>query len=129
MLHRTLAHPQVFGDVRSPVTSCEPHPGLQPDPFTRSPPLSGQAPTIRVPHSTGIPQGSPNVTTRRQPEKVSSDLDGFTEHRLQPDGRLLTTYRQSDYFVSRTLIFQGSNALKTARHRAKQYLAGMAGHQ
>ncbi len=69
LLHRTLAHPQVLGDDRIPVTSSEPLPGLQPDPFTRSPPLSSQAPTIRVPHSTGIPQGSPNVTTRRQPER------------------------------------------------------------
>ncbi len=72
LLHRTLAHPQVLGNVRSPVTPGEPLPGLQPDPLTRSPPLSRQAPTFRIPHSTGIPQGSPNVTTRRQPEKVSS---------------------------------------------------------
>lgn len=72
LLHRTLAHPQVLGDDRSPVTPYEPPPGLQPDPLTRSPPLSSQAPTIRIPHNTGIPQGSPNVTTRRQPEKVSS---------------------------------------------------------
>ncbi|MEW1569651.1 DUF6879 family protein [Streptomyces sp. NPDC093509] len=55
-----------------PVTSSEPSPGLQPDPFTHSPPLSSQAPTIRVPHNTGIPQGPPNVTTRTQPEKISN---------------------------------------------------------
>lgn len=72
LLHRTLAQPKVLGDIRSPVTPCEPLPGLQPNPLACSPPLSSQAPTIRIPHNTGIPQGPPDVTTRRQPEKVSN---------------------------------------------------------
>ncbi|WP_158712659.1 MULTISPECIES: hypothetical protein [Streptomyces] len=57
-------------------------------------------------------------------------LDGFTEHRLQPNGRLLTTFRQPDYFVSRTWILQGQgggNPLPAARRRVQQYLAGPAG--
>jgi len=72
LLDGTLAHPQVLGDVRRSATSLEPAAGLHPDPFPRSPLLSGQAPTIRVPHDTGIPQGSPDVTTRSQPKRVSS---------------------------------------------------------
>ncbi|MEU6118258.1 hypothetical protein ABZ840_27380 [Streptomyces sp. NPDC047117] len=55
-------------------------------------------------------------------------LDGFTEHRLQPDGRLLTTYRRPDYFFSKTLMSQGDNALQWVHYKAQQYLMGMAGH-
>ena len=38
-------------------------------------------------------------------------LDGFTEHRLQPDGRQLTTFRQPDYFLSRTYMFRAPTRL------------------
>ncbi|MFF0191293.1 hypothetical protein, partial [Streptomyces sp. NPDC005244] len=62
----------------------EPPAGFHPDPFPRSPPLGSQAPTIRIPHNTGIPQGSPNVTTRRQPEKLSSQWGDEDESRLAP---------------------------------------------
>ncbi|MET8514382.1 hypothetical protein [Streptomyces sp. NPDC005077] len=53
-------------------------------------------------------------------------LDGFTEHRPQPDGRTLTTYRQPDYFFSRTIMLQGRSAPQLARHRVQEYLSGMA---
>ncbi|MCO8306816.1 hypothetical protein NI939_29415 [Streptomyces sp. RKCA-744] len=56
-------------------------------------------------------------------------LDGFTEHHLQPDGRLLTTIRHPDYFVSRTMIIQGDKALLTARLRVQQYLTSDAGRR
>ncbi|MGW8569844.1 hypothetical protein [Streptomyces niveus] len=56
-------------------------------------------------------------------------LDGFTEHHLQPDGRLLTTIRHPDYFVSRTMIIQGEKALPTARLRVQQYLTSNAGRR
>ncbi|MFF6954764.1 hypothetical protein ACFZAD_39970 [Streptomyces iakyrus] len=58
-----------------------------------------------------------------------SALDGFTEHRLQLDGRLLTTFRQPDYFVSRTPIYQGKGALNAAHHHAQEYLARATGHR
>ncbi|MFI1286531.1 hypothetical protein ACH4U5_38255 [Streptomyces sp. NPDC020858] len=45
---------------------------LKPDPLTKRPTLSGQVPTLRIPHLTGIPQGSSTVTTRRQPENLSN---------------------------------------------------------
>ena len=72
LLDRRLAHPQVFGDLRRSVTALEPPAGFHPDPFPRSPPLGSQAPTIRIPNNTGIPHGSPNVTTRTQPEELSN---------------------------------------------------------
>ncbi|MGQ4353103.1 hypothetical protein [Streptomyces drozdowiczii] len=57
-------------------------------------------------------------------------LDGFTDHRLQPDGRLLTTIRHPDYFVSQTMIIQGGKAaLPMARRRVQQYLGGAAGRR
>ncbi|MDQ0904690.1 hypothetical protein QFZ22_000675 [Streptomyces canus] len=60
---------------------------------------------------------------------AAGTLDGFTDHRLQPDGTLLTTVRHPDYFVSRTMIIQGAKALPTARLRVQQYLAGEAGRR
>ncbi len=66
--------------ARPPVGSLHARPAAQ---------QSG--PTIRVPHNTGIPQGSPNVTTRRQPEKVSSFSghadEGFLEFETGADRR------------------------------------------
>lgn len=49
-------------------------------------------------------------------------LAGFTEHRLQPDGKVLTTFRQPDVFVSQTQIHQGTNALQEARRQTEHYL-------
>ncbi|MFE9679544.1 hypothetical protein ACFYO5_36485 [Streptomyces sp. NPDC006259] len=57
-------------------------------------------------------------------------LEGFTQHRLQPDGRLLTTVRRPDYFLSRTWIFQGEdggNPVQIARLQVQQYLSGPRG--
>ncbi|MFF7929202.1 hypothetical protein ACFZDP_50655, partial [Streptomyces mirabilis] len=41
----------------------EPLACLVPDPLAKPPPLSGQSTTLRVPHTTDLPQGSPHVTT------------------------------------------------------------------
>ncbi len=46
LLHRTLAHPQVFGDVRSPVTSCEPLPAS-----SRIPSRAARRSAVRPPPS------------------------------------------------------------------------------
>lgn len=62
-LYRPLADPKVPGDHRSPLTGLEPDTGLKPHLLTKRPPLSGQAPTLRIPHTNGIPQGSRPVTT------------------------------------------------------------------
>ncbi len=70
-LHRALGHPQILRDDRRPLTTGEPHAGLQPDLLTLRLPLRGQAPSLRIPHTIGIAQGSRTVTTRRHPEKVS----------------------------------------------------------
>lgn len=56
--HRPHAHPQVLRDHRGLLTRREPLAGLKPDPLTKRPTLSGQAPTLRISHLTGIPQGS-----------------------------------------------------------------------
>ncbi len=56
--HRPHTHPQVLRDHRGLLTRREPLAGLEPDPLPKRPTLSGQAPTIRIPHPTGIPQGS-----------------------------------------------------------------------
>ncbi|MFE0760206.1 hypothetical protein [Streptomyces smyrnaeus] len=60
---------------------------------------------------------------------VAGALDGFTEHHLRADGRVLTTIRHPDSFVSRTMIIQGETALPMARLRVQQYLAGGAGRR
>ncbi len=65
-------HPQVPRDHRGLLTRREPLAGLKPDPLTKRPTLSSQAPTLWIPHLTGIPQGSSTVTTRRQPENLSN---------------------------------------------------------
>ncbi|QKZ23829.1 hypothetical protein [Streptomyces chartreusis] len=57
-------------------------------------------------------------------------LDGFTQHRLQPDGRTLTTIRRPDFFLSQTWILQGEgggNPVQTARRRVQQHLSGSGG--
>jgi hypothetical protein len=57
-------------------------------------------------------------------------LEGFTQHRLQPDGRTLTTICHPDYFLSRTWILQGENGgnpVQTARRRVQQYLSSPGG--
>lgn len=69
--HGPHTHPQVLRDDRGLLTRREPHAGLKPDPLTKRPTLSGQAPALWIPHLTGIPQGSSTVTTRRQPENLS----------------------------------------------------------
>jgi hypothetical protein len=74
--HRPHAHPQILGDHRGLLTCREPLTGLEPDPFTKHPTLSGQAPTLRITHTNGIPQGSPTVTTRRQAEILSNAAEG-----------------------------------------------------
>jgi hypothetical protein len=56
--HRPHTHPQLFRDDRGLLARREPVAGLKPDPLTKRPTLSGQAPTLRIPHLTGIPQGS-----------------------------------------------------------------------
>jgi len=61
--HRPLADPQVTGDHRGSLAPLEPRSGLQPHLLTKRPPLSGQAPTLRIPHTNGVPQGSLPVTT------------------------------------------------------------------
>ncbi|MFG2803674.1 hypothetical protein [Streptomyces pseudovenezuelae] len=49
---------------------------------------------------------------------------GFTEHRLQDDGLVLTTTSRVDFFVSHTLVFHLPNARAAARGYAARFLAG-----
>ncbi len=56
--HRPHTHPQLFRDDRGLLTRRELFAGLKPDPLTKRPTLSGQAPALWIPHLTGIPQGS-----------------------------------------------------------------------
>ncbi|GHH88838.1 hypothetical protein GCM10018793_70000 [Streptomyces sulfonofaciens] len=64
--------------------------------------FSGQAPTLRTPHPTGIPQRSTTVTPRRRPENLSRHsllgemsvvpvhhFVGMTGHPGQPPGRVV----------------------------------------
>ncbi|GAA2522705.1 hypothetical protein GCM10010276_87220 [Streptomyces longisporus] len=64
--NRPLTHPQILRDHRGPLTTCEPLTGLVPDPFTKPPPLGGQPATLRVPHATGLPQGSASDNTPKR---------------------------------------------------------------
>lgn len=43
--------------------------GLEPDPFPELPSLGGQLGALRVPHTTGLPKGSPPVTSRTTPRR------------------------------------------------------------
>jgi hypothetical protein len=58
--------------ITAVLSPGEPLTGFKPDLLPKCPTLSGQAPTIRIPHLTGIPQGSRTVTPRRQPENLSN---------------------------------------------------------
>ncbi len=57
-LHRPHTHPQILSDRRRLLARREPLAGLKPDPLTKLPSLSGQAPTLWIPHLIGIPRGS-----------------------------------------------------------------------
>jgi hypothetical protein len=54
-----LTDPQILRDHRVSLPPSEPPTGLEPDPLSGLLPLGGQPATLRVPHSTGIPQGPP----------------------------------------------------------------------
>ena len=81
-LHRPLADPKIPGDRRGFLAGLEPGTGFQPHLFTTCPPLSSQAPTLRVPHTTGIPRGSLSVT-RQHDETLSSCFGGLVRIPLQ----------------------------------------------
>ncbi|AJC53667.1 hypothetical protein GZL_01065 [Streptomyces sp. 769] len=91
-LHRTLAHPQIPRDHRRPLAPSKPHASPQPNLLTLHLPLRGQAPSLRIPHTTGIAQGSRTVTTRRHPEKVSNRSSQTAgNHSSTPASRPLPT--------------------------------------
>ncbi|MFD3658128.1 hypothetical protein [Streptomyces sp. NPDC058620] len=52
---------------------------------------------------------------------------GFTEHRLQDDGLILTTTSRPDYFTSSTIVFHEPDAHPRARGYAERYQDAAAG--
>ncbi|GAA3283972.1 hypothetical protein GCM10010493_75480 [Streptomyces lavendulae subsp. grasserius] len=69
--HQPHTHPQILRYHDGLLTRGEPLAGLKPDPFTKRPTLSGQAPTLRITHTPGIPATTMNrqhPTTTQKPQ-------------------------------------------------------------
>lgn len=55
---------------------------IHPDPLAEPLPLRGQTPTLRIPHTPGIPRRSPIVSPYDNPALRSVDERGFGELRV-----------------------------------------------